>query len=132
FEAVIPFRTTKGTVVLIDRGYIRPSSNSQVPPYPAPPKGQVTLTGRIRADEVDPHERSTFVPPGSNGRLHTYAINSDIVSSVTGLDIRSGYLQLVPDQPGGLGTLPVPRLDSGPFFSYALQWLAFGTMALLG
>lgn len=132
FEVVTPFRTANGTVVLIDRGYLRPTSQSQVPPYPAPPEGQVTLTGRIRANEATPKNRGTFVPPGSNGRPHTYAINSDVVASVTGLDVRAGYLQLVPKQPGGLGTLPVPRLTSGPFFSYALQWLAFGTMAILG
>ena len=132
FEVVTPFRTTNGTVVLIDRGYLRPTSHSQVPSYAAPPDGRVTLTGRIRADEATPDNRGTFVPPGSNGRLHTYAINSDVVAAVTGLDVRTGYLQLVPKQPGGLGALPVPRLTSGPFFSYALQWLAFGAMAVLG
>ena len=31
-----------------------------------------------------------------------------------------------------LGALPLPQTDSGPFFSYALQWIAFGVMALLG
>jgi hypothetical protein len=31
-----------------------------------------------------------------------------------------------------LGALPLPQTDSGPFFSYALQWIAFGAMAVLG
>ena len=31
-----------------------------------------------------------------------------------------------------LGALPLPQTDSGPFLSYALQWIAFGAMALLG
>ena len=30
-----------------------------------------------------------------------------------------------------LGALPLPDLDAGPFLSYALQWIAFGTMAIL-
>ena len=34
-------------------------------------------------------------------------------------------------QPGVLSPLPLPQLDSGPFFSYALQWIAFGIMAPL-
>lgn len=133
FEIITPFRTTKGTVVLIDRGYVRPNSQTHVPPYSAPPEGQVTLVGRIRADETDPEHRGTFVPQASDGTPHAYAIDSDIVEGATKLeDIRSGYLQLVPHQPGVLSALPLPPLQAGPFFSYALQWLLFGSMAILG
>ena len=132
FEVITPLRTTNGTVVLVDRGYLRPDSQSEVPDYPAPPGGQVTLTARIRANEPEPPDQDTYTPPGTDSAPQIYAINSDIVSNNTGLDIRSGYLQLAPEQPGVLGALPLPQLDAGPFFSYALQWLAFGTMAILG
>src|SRR5699024_1286227 len=43
-----------------------------------------------------------------------------------------GYIQLDDDQPGGLGAIPLPNLDSGPYLSYGLQWLTFGIMAPLG
>jgi hypothetical protein len=46
--------------------------------------------------------------------------------------VDSGYLQLVDNQPGGVGVLPLPDSDSGPFLSYAWQWLTFGAMALFG
>ena len=36
------------------------------------------------------------------------------------------------DQPGGLGVLELPHLDSGPFLSYGIQWIAFGIVAPLG
>jgi cytochrome oxidase assembly protein ShyY1 len=55
-----------------------------------------------------------------------------VVARSSGLTIRPGYFQLDQNQPGVLGALPLPQLDSGPFFSYALQWIAFGTMAVLG
>lgn len=42
------------------------------------------------------------------------------------------YLQLVGDQPGGLGTIGLPHLDAGPFLSYGIQWIAFGIIAPIG
>ena len=36
------------------------------------------------------------------------------------------------DQPGGLGVLPLPHLDAGPFLSYGIQWIAFGILAPIG
>ena len=44
------------------------------------------------------------------------------------------YLQLVDDQPGGLGVIGLPHLDAGPFLSYGIQWITFGVVApiLLG
>jgi hypothetical protein len=31
-----------------------------------------------------------------------------------------------------LNVLPQPQIDSGPFLSYALQWIVFGVMAIGG
>ena len=39
---------------------------------------------------------------------------------------------VIDDQPGGLGALPLPQLDAGPFLSYGIQWIAFGIVAPLG
>ncbi len=39
------------------------------------------------------------------------------------------YLQLVENQPGGLGIAELPHLDAGPFLSYGIQWIAFGIVA---
>ncbi|MEV4318543.1 SURF1 family cytochrome oxidase biogenesis protein [Actinocrispum sp. NPDC049592] len=131
FEVMVPFRRTDGQVLLVDRGFLRPEQ-SQVPAYPAPPAGQVTLTGRIRADETDPQNRNAFADAGTQGKLQSWAVDSRVVARATGLTIQPGYLQLESNSPGVLGPLPLPELDAGPFLSYALQWIAFGTMALLG
>lgn len=133
FEVLTPLRTENDTTVLVDRGYLRPNNHSEVPDYREPPDGTVTVTARIRANEPNPQDHEIHTPPGKKSAPQTYAINSNIVGRHTGFDLRSGYLQLsADDQPGVLGALPLPTLDSGPFFSYALQWLAFGTMAILG
>jgi cytochrome oxidase assembly protein ShyY1 len=131
FEVLTPFRLADGSVVLVDRGYVRPVQGDRavaVPGFAAAPKGTVTLTARLRADERDPRERP---PERRDGRLQVYAVGSGVVEHATGLDIRAGYLQLNDQNPGVLAALPLPELDAGPFLSYALQWIAFGTMALL-
>ncbi|GAB1516463.1 SURF1 family cytochrome oxidase biogenesis protein [Actinophytocola sp. KF-1] len=131
FEVLTPFRMTDGSIVVVDRGYVRPVQGTKsvtVPRYAAPPSGEVTLTARIRADERDPRDRRA---ESEGGRPQVYAVGSGVVARATGLDLRPGYLQLEEGAPGVLGALPLPDLDAGPFLSYALQWIAFGTMALL-
>ncbi|KDN19422.1 SURF1 family cytochrome oxidase biogenesis protein [Amycolatopsis rifamycinica] len=132
FEVLTPMRTTDGTVVLIDRGYVRLDSKSAALPFAPPPPGTVSVTARVRADETDPKNRDAFADASTGGRLQSYVVDSRVVARAGGLDIRPGYFQLDVGQPGVLGALPLPQTDSGPFLSYALQWIAFGAMALLG
>ncbi|PFG47246.1 cytochrome oxidase assembly protein ShyY1 [Amycolatopsis sulphurea] len=132
YEVLTPLRATDGTVYLIDRGFVRLDDKSGVLPYAAAPGGQVSLVARVRSDENDPKHRDAFSDASTNGKLQSYTVDSRVVAKSSGLTIRPGYFQLDQKQPGVLGALPLPQLDSGPYFSYALQWLAFGTMALLG
>ncbi|SFB51205.1 Cytochrome oxidase assembly protein ShyY1 [Amycolatopsis marina] len=132
YEVLAPLRTTDGQIVLIDRGYLKPDQQIRVPEYQAPPETRVELVGRIRVDETDPQARPAFANDSTGGKLHSYSVDSKVVAAATGLDIRPGYLQLDSGQPGALGTLPLPQVEAGPFLSYALQWIAFGTMVLLG
>ncbi|QRP44992.1 SURF1 family protein [Amycolatopsis sp. FDAARGOS 1241] len=132
YEVLTPLRATDGTVYLIDRGYVRLDDQSGVLPYAAAPGGQVTVVARVRSDEVDPKHRDAFSDASTKGKLQSYVVDSQVVARASGLTIRPGYFQLDQNQPGVLGALPLPQLDSGPFFSYALQWLAFGSMAILG
>lgn len=131
FEVLTPFRLTDGSVVVVDRGFVRPVQGTKsvtVPDFAAAPTGTVTLTARIRSDERDPRDRRA---ESEGGRPQVYAVGSGVVAQATGLDIRPGYLQLEDGSPGVLGALPLPDLDAGPYLSYALQWIAFGAMAIL-
>lgn len=133
FEVLTPLRLTSGQTVLINRGFLRPASGrsgargSQVPAYPPAPAGEVTVMGRLRDNE--PGGRT---PVTDGGVRQVYAIDSGTVGRLTGEPLRTGYVQLNPGQPGVLGALPLPRLDAGPYLSYALQWVAFGVIALVG
>ncbi|WP_285504864.1 SURF1 family cytochrome oxidase biogenesis protein [Actinokineospora sp. NBRC 105648] len=126
FEVLTPFRLTDGSVVLVDRGFVRPGEGVRVPSYAAPPSGQVELLARVRFGEST--QRAAF---NEDGRRQVYAVDPAVVGQAANLSIRPGYLQLEVGAPGVLGALPLPQLEAGPFLSYALQWIAFGTMALL-
>jgi cytochrome oxidase assembly protein ShyY1 len=129
YEVVVPMQLSDGTYLLVDRGYLRPAEGVRVPSYPPVPGGEVTVTGRLRVDEQDP-QAGTVVQ--QDGHRQVYAVSSHTVSAATGVRLEPGYLQLMDGSPGILSALPLPELDAGPSFAYALQWIAFGTMAPLG
>jgi cytochrome oxidase assembly protein ShyY1 len=129
FEVLTAFRTEDGRTVAVDRGYVRPGEDRQVTEYPPAPGDTVTLVGRIQLDESDPQHRASFT---SGGHRQLYAADSQLLAASVGAPIDPGYLELIDGQPGGLGVLPLPDSDSGPFLSYAWQWLTFGAMALFG
>jgi cytochrome oxidase assembly protein ShyY1 len=128
FEILTPFHEDSGTNVLVDRGYVPPGSFDQVPNYAAAPAGQVTLTARVHPDEPVSGKKSLF----QGGHHEVYEINAKVVGRATGVAMRPGSFALGSGQPGALGTVALPQLDSGPFLSYAWQWITFGVMALGG
>ncbi len=81
FEVLTPFRLADTSVVLVDRGYVRPVQGDQavaVPDFARPPGGTVTLTARLRADERDPRNRP---PERRDGRLQVYAVGAGVVET---------------------------------------------------
>jgi cytochrome oxidase assembly protein ShyY1 len=131
FEVLAPFAVDGGPVVLVDRGYVRPVQGSRVPTFAPPPRGSVTIVARLRDSEPVVQGKDPF---RQDGAQQVYSISTVQVSAVTGVPLAGSYLQLVEDQPGGLGVISLPHLDAGPFLSYGIQWIAFGIVApiLLG
>ncbi|SOJ55954.1 putative SURF1-like protein [Mycobacterium simulans] len=129
FEVLAPFVVDGGPTVLVDRGYVRPQPGSHVPPIPRPPDQTVTITGRLRDSEPTMRDKEPFT---RDGVQQVYSINTGQVSVLTGVPLTGSYLQLVEDQPGGLGVLGIPHLDAGPFLSYGIQWISFGILAPIG
>ncbi|WP_137723733.1 SURF1 family protein [Prescottella subtropica] len=129
YEVLTPLAMSDGLTMLVNRGYVRPVRGTQAPPIPAAPTGQVTVEGRIRMSEGTVPGKD---PITESGTRQVYFIDSGQIGGFIGTDLVAGYLQLDDAQPGGLGTIPLPQMDSGPYLSYGLQWLAFGIMAPLG
>jgi cytochrome oxidase assembly protein ShyY1 len=127
YEILTPFRLDDGTIMLVDRGWVSPN-NGQVPSYAPAPIRHLTITARMHPEESNPHRP----PLTEQGHREVYSINTTVVSNITGVHVEPGYFTLVGGQPGVLQELPLPQVDSGPFLSYALQWIVFGVMALFG
>ncbi|WP_118915371.1 SURF1 family cytochrome oxidase biogenesis protein [Mycobacterium shigaense] len=129
FEVLAPFVVDDGPTVLVDRGYVRPEPGSHVPPIPRLPQDTVTITARLRDSEPDLPGKDPF---SRDGFQQVYSINTEQVSVLTKVPLAGSYLQLVENQPGGLGLIGVPHLDAGPFLSYGIQWISFGILAPIG
>ncbi|BDH58177.1 SURF1 family protein [Tsukamurella sp. PLM1] len=128
YEVLVPFAADDGATYLVDRGFVRTPTGGVVPEFAPPPSEPVTIQARIRAPEKTDPSRG---PRTESGYLQVYAIDPAAIGPALGIAFAPGYLNLAEDQPGGLGAVPLPMLDAGPYLSYGLQWLAFGIMAPL-
>lgn len=125
-QALTAFRADDGTVYLVNRGFETPPDGG-VPEIEKAPSGTVTILGYARRGEIAPER-----PPleGTGGEpTQVYGINIDQVGGIMGEDLHPDYIQLAPDQPGVLNPIPLPKLESGPYLSYGIQWIFFGIMA---
>jgi cytochrome oxidase assembly protein ShyY1 len=129
FEVLVPFAVDRGPTVLVDRGYVKPEQGSRVPPIAPAPTDKVTIIARLRDSETAPQDKAPF---RQDGVAQVYAIDTAQVSTLLHVPLAGSYLQLVDKQPGGLGVVPLPHLDAGPFLSYGIQWIAFGIIAPIG
>ncbi len=135
-EIVLPMRLEDGTVLLVDRGTRSTLDIGKGESLPPVPTGEVTVTGRVQQDQTDPRHRKPGLLDGLN---QAYAVNADDLAGPAGTvatastpgNVLQGYIQLVDGSPGVLDEIGMPQTDSGPYFSYALQWCAFGAMSLL-
>ncbi len=129
-EVISPFRLESGQWLLVDRGYVTFADVSNNVPISPAPTGTVTISGRVQDEQVDPLNRQ---PIAVQNRVEAYAINVAAVGGARpGEQFLQGYVQLTGRSPGALTPVDVPQTDAGPFLSYALQWEAFGVIALVG
>ena len=56
-EVMLPFRLTTGQTLLVDRGSVSFLDVSKGVTIPDVPAGQVTITGRVQDDQLDPSNR---------------------------------------------------------------------------
>ena len=126
-DVVVPLVTADGTAVLVDRGFMSTAADKERPDVPAPPSGQVTVTGYVRADGS-----------GSSTRvddLSTRALSSRTVGPAIGEPVYGGWLALHSEDPPPARSLEpagLPDLGNGPHFFYGLQWWFFGVLAVFG
>lgn len=129
-EVAAVFETLEGDSVLVDRGFIaRKAGQPDTEVLPAPPAGEVAIMGYVHRDEQG--DDTAVVPHDFKVRL----INSEAIGASLGRELLPGYVILATSEPGNgevLVPMQPPTLGEGNHFSYALQWFAFGGIAIIG
>jgi cytochrome oxidase assembly protein ShyY1 len=129
FWVVTPLVTASGAVLAVNRGWVEAGgSASDTQAVPAPPAGEVTVTGRVQPSEAAPVQPSDL-PLGQVTDLDVALVAG------AGAAAYPGYVQLESSQPvqaEGLTPIPLPDLSDGPHLSYAIQWVLFAIVAVTG
>ncbi|MFH9228028.1 SURF1 family protein [Streptomyces lydicus] len=134
YYVLTPLVLADGDAVLVNRGWISAGNDlTKFPDVPPAPKGKVTVTGRMMADETTAFSgiKDTKGLPARQVML----INSKEQAKRTGRPMLGGYIeQTGPDPAGGKPELvPEPDHDSiGPHMAYAIQWWLFAGAVPVG
>lgn len=127
-DVVVPLVTLEGPALLVDRGWLRTdNSGSTDIDVPAPPQGEVTVTGWVRANAQGD---STAVSD-----LSVRAISSEQIGPAIDREVYTGFVELDTEDPAPaeqLSKVEMPDLGEGPHFFYGLQWWFFGALAIGG
>lgn len=136
-----PLVLPDGRGVVVNRGFIGYDAEGDIVP-PAPPSGEVTVTGLVLPSQ----QRGSFgATDPDDGKVAVLArVDLERVAGRVGYDVLPAYVQLAasdPPEPAAAGgnaaagdaatlvALDPPELDEGPHLGYAVQWFIFTTIA---
>jgi len=118
-----------GRTLWVSRGWLPASGPATLaPPIPDLPKGEVTIVGSWVPFEESSAERQQGMPAGMVVALAPGPLEraTAVQSTVP------GFLQASAVDDPGLQPVPAPQVDEGRNVSYAVQWLIFAAVALVG
>ncbi|AVH59488.1 MULTISPECIES: SURF1 family cytochrome oxidase biogenesis protein [Streptomyces] len=134
YHVLTPFVLEDGRVLVVNRGWI-PADGAQTvfPKIPAPPKGEITVTGRLKADETtaDSGIKNVRGLPDRQVML----INSEQQAQRLGKQVLGGYIEQTAPEPSGDSPELIPdpeHNDIGPHMAYAIQWWLFSAGVPVG
>lgn len=128
YHVLTPFVLKDGRVLVVNRGWVPVNGGSQTafPKVPAPPSGEITVTGRLMRDETTAAsgiKDLTGLPD-----RQVMLINSKQEAKRLGKQVLGGYVELTSPAPAGNRPEPLPdpeHSDIGPHLAYAIQWWVF-------
>ena len=129
YEVLTRMKLNDGRNLWLDRGWVKAGKDAKTAPVITPiPKGQITITGRVRLDRSLPQGAFFALPATGEGMISKLNAQSGLASEGFYLDLLDGSNpQLKPDVPA-----QVPELSDGPHLAYALQWVFFAGLVGYG
>jgi cytochrome oxidase assembly protein ShyY1 len=127
-DIVTPLHTQEGPDLLVDRGWLKTGNvGADQVDAPAPPPGQVTVVGWVRADATG----SAATVTDRSAR----AVSSREIATTLDGPVYGGFVDAQSETPPpdtALVPADLPDLGNGPHFFYGLQWWFFGLLAVVG
>ncbi|MCX4583052.1 SURF1 family protein [Streptomyces sp. NBC_01481] len=134
FHILTPLVLADGRAVLINRGWIPTAADQKAfPSVPPAPKGTVTVTGRLKADETT--KASGIKDLAGLPPRQIMLISSAQQAKALGRTVLGGYLEQTAPVPAGTSPelIPDPDHDSiGSHMAYAVQWWLFTAAVPVG
>lgn len=127
YWVLTPLSAEGGLVTWVNRGWLAATGPAiKTPDSPPPPSGVTEVTGWWRMPETVSESSRTGLPIGMIG-----AVDPSVLPGTTSM---TGYIQLVSSSPEGAELIPVPRptIDEGQNISYAVQWILFAAVGIIG
>jgi cytochrome oxidase assembly protein ShyY1 len=128
---VTPLQLSDGTIVMINRGWTA-AANSAVdsPVVSDVPIGTIEVLGRLRDVTERTKPAPTDLPEGQVDRI----VPTEIVDSPDTLT--NAYVEMTASRPESrtseIRSLPAPEVTEGAHRSYAIQWIFFEIMTVIG
>lgn len=134
YHVLTPFVLDDGKVLLVNRGWI-PGAPTQTafPKIPAPPRGEITVTGRLMPDETTAASGIKNLKGLPDRQI--MLINSEQEARRLGVQVLGGYIVQTAPAPKG----DTPELigrpgdeDAALNYAYAIQWWLFAAGVPVG
>lgn len=118
YEVLVPLVLDDGQVLMVDRGWVpNAPTAAQAPEVPAPPPGQVEVTGWLRPSEPD---LGRDMPAGQLASIDLPRAEESVGERLVGAYLVLGSEDPPPDRAPEL--LSAPDTGLGSHFAYAIQW----------
>ncbi|MER6093869.1 SURF1 family cytochrome oxidase biogenesis protein [Streptomyces bluensis] len=135
YHVLTPFVLDDGKVLLVNRGWIPADAPSQTefPEIPAPPRGEITVTGRLMPDETT--EASGIKNLQGLPDRQIMLINSEHEARRLSAEVLGGYIVQTAPEPKGGSPEPLGRPgseDAALNYAYAVQWWLFAAGVPVG
>ncbi|MFV0136769.1 SURF1 family protein [Streptomyces sp. HMX87] len=135
YHVLTPFVLDDGRVLLVNRGWVPASDAGQTafPEIPAPPGGELTVTGRLMPDETT--AASGIKDLEGLPERQIMLINSEQEAARLDAEVLGGYIVLTAPEPKGALPEPIGRPgdeDAALNYAYAVQWWLFAAAVPVG
>ena len=131
FWVITPLVTADGHRILINRGWTAATQGAlDSPTLSHVPSGHVQVAGRVQIVQARQKPQPHDLP---RGQVDT-VVPTEIVTSTP--VVNNAYLEMTASRPDSLTPelreIPGPEITEGPHRSYALQWIFFAIMTVIG